>query len=75
MLKLARIFSQEEVDANAYKNHLIAKAIMAILYTNQTAPNKRNDIFSIIAHVQHLNLISKVQSKELVILENSVSVS
>ena len=49
MLKLARIFSEEEVDANAYKNHLIAKAIMTILYTNQTAPNKRNDIFSIIA--------------------------
>lgn len=49
MLKLARIFSQKEVDANAYKNHLIAKAIMTILYTNETAPNKRNEIFSIIA--------------------------
>ena len=42
MLKLARI-------SNAYKNHLIAKAIMTILYTNETAPNKRNEIFSIIA--------------------------
>ncbi len=49
MLKLARIFSQKEMDANAYKNHLIAKAIMTILYTNETAPNKRNEIFSIIA--------------------------
>ena len=49
MLKLARIFSQTEVDANAYKNHLIAKAIMTILYTNETSPNKRNEIFSIIA--------------------------
>ena len=49
MLKLARIFSQTDIDANAYKNHLIAKAIMTILYTNETAPNKRNEIFSIIA--------------------------
>ena len=63
MLKLARIFSQEEVDANAYKNHLIAKAIMAILYTNQTAPNKRNDIFSIIASCStpEFNLESTIQ--------------
>lgn len=49
MLKLARIFSEEKVDSNAFKNHLIAKAIMTILYTNETSPNKRNEIFSIIA--------------------------
>lgn len=49
MLKLARIFSEEEVDANAYKNHLIATAIRTILYTNETSPNKRNEIFSILA--------------------------
>ena len=48
MLKLAKIFSQTEVDANAFKNHLIAKAITTILYTNETSPNKRNEIFSII---------------------------
>ncbi len=49
MLKLTRVFAQDDIDANAYKNHLIAKAIMTLLYTNQTAPNKRNDIFSILA--------------------------
>lgn len=49
MLKLALIFSQEDVDANKYKNHLIAKAIMTILYTNETSPNKRNEIFSILS--------------------------
>ena len=48
MLKLAKIFSQTEVDANAFKNHLIAKAITTILYTNETSPNKRNEIFSIL---------------------------
>ena len=49
MLKLALVFSQNDVDSNSYKNHLIAKAIMTILYTNETAPNKRNEIFSILA--------------------------
>lgn len=49
MLKLALIFSQTDVDATNYKNHLIAKAIMTILYTNETSPNKRNEIFSILA--------------------------
>ena len=47
MLKLVRIFaSTDDVSIN-YKNHLIASAIMTILYTNQTAASKRDDIFSI----------------------------
>ena len=49
MLKLARIFSEDKTDTVSYKNHLIAKAIMTILYTNETSPNKRNEIFSILA--------------------------
>ena len=48
MLKLAKIFAESGEMAESYKNHLIAKAIMAILYTNETAPNKRNEIFSIL---------------------------
>ncbi len=48
MLKLALIFSQTDMNTNAYKNHLIAKAIMNILYTNETSPNKRNEVFSIL---------------------------
>ena len=48
MLKLARIFAQSS-DANKYKNHLIAKAIMTILYSNETSPHKRNEVFSILA--------------------------
>ena len=47
MLKLANIFAEDSDNANKYKNHLIAKAIMSILYTNQTAQSKRNDIFAI----------------------------
>ena len=49
MRKLALVFSQKDINANSYKNHLIAKAIMTILYTNETAPNKRNEIFSVLA--------------------------
>ena len=49
MLKLVRIFSTNDNISNEYKNHLIAKAIMDIMYTNQTAASKRNDIFSIIS--------------------------
>lgn len=49
MLKLVRVFAENSEIAQKYKNHLIAKAIMTILYTNQTSSSKRNDIFSIIA--------------------------
>lgn len=48
MLKLARIFAESDEQSEQYKNHLIAKAIMMILYTNQSSPAKRNDIFSIL---------------------------
>lgn len=63
MLKLTLIFSQNDMDANNYKNHLIAKAIMTILYTNETSPNKRNEIFSILASCStpQFNLEAPVQ--------------
>jgi len=49
MLKLVRIFATDDNISNEYKNHLIASAIMDIMYTNQTCASKRNDIFSIIS--------------------------
>ena len=49
MLRLAKIFASSNETALGYKNHLIAKAIVNILYTNQTAASKRNDAFSIFA--------------------------
>lgn len=63
MLKLVRIFSSKKETAEAYKNHVIAKAIMTVLYTNQTSSSKRNDIFSIIASCQteKFNLNAPVQ--------------
>ena len=80
MLKLALVFSQNDVDSNAYKNHLIAKAITTILYTNETAPNKRNEIFSILAScsTDEFNLDAPVQGigyvrkfKECFLIDNS----
>lgn len=47
MLKLVKIFSQSDSEAIRYKNHLIANAIMTILYSNQSAASKRDEIFSI----------------------------
>lgn len=63
MLKLVNIFAQNDDMAIRYKNHLIAKAIMTILYTNQTSSAKRNDIFAIIASTTtpQFNLEAPVQ--------------
>ena len=63
MLKLALIFSEDGERAEAYKNHLIAKAIMSILYTNETSPNKRNEIFTILGScsTKQFNLEAPVQ--------------
>ena len=49
MIKLVRVFATDGDLCTRYKNHLIAKAIMDIMYTNQTAASKRNDIFAILA--------------------------
>lgn len=63
MLKLVAIFSGDDQTANDYKNHLIAKAIMTILYTNQTSASKRNDVFAILAtcSTEQFNLEAPVQ--------------
>lgn len=63
MIKLARIISLDSDEAVRYKNHLIAKAILDVLYTNQTASSKRNDIFTIIAGCQtaQFNLEAPIQ--------------
>ncbi len=49
MLKLAKLFSKDDDDTRKLKNHLIAKAIMSVLFSNQNASGKKNDIFTIIA--------------------------
>ena len=47
-LRLAKIFSQNDENARKYKNHLIAKALLSVLFSNQTTSAKKNQIFTII---------------------------
>lgn len=47
-IKLCKIFAQNNELSRKYKNHLIAKALLAILFSNETTANKKNEIFKII---------------------------
>ena len=46
-LKLCKLFSKDDEKTKKLKNHLIAKAIMSVLFSNQSAAGKKNDIFTI----------------------------
>ena len=46
-LKLVKIFAESSETAIAYQNHLIASAMMTVLYSNQNASSKRDEIFSL----------------------------
>lgn len=63
MMKLVKIFSQSDAEATRYKNHLIANAIMTIMYSNQGSASKRDEIFSIFntCPTNEFNLNSTVQ--------------
>lgn len=58
MLSLVSAFARNDDEAKRYKNHLIASAIVSVLYTNQTAGRIRDQIFSILenCHTDELNL-------------------
>ena len=62
-LKLTKIFSQDNEIADRYKNHLIAKALIAVLYSNQITANKKNEIFKIleVCHTNEFNFGSIIQ--------------
>jgi len=47
-IRLVKIFSQNDEIATKFKNHLIAKALLAVLFTNQTTASKKNDVFRVI---------------------------
>ena len=47
-IKLAKIFATDSDEAKNYKNHLIAKALLAVLFSNETIASKKNEIFTII---------------------------
>ena len=58
MLSLVSLFNRSDTESIDYKNHLIAKAIVSVLYTNQTPARIRDQIFSILesCYTDELNL-------------------
>ena len=62
-LKLTRIFSKNDETAIKYKDHLIAKALIAILYSNQITASKKNEIFQVleVCHTENFNFGSTIQ--------------
>ena len=62
MLSLVSIFARNDEESMCYKNHLIAKAIISVLYSNQVAAKIRDQIFSILqdCNTKELNLDAEV---------------
>ena len=58
MLSLVSAFARNDDQSKRYKNHLIASAIISVLYTNQTPGRIRDQIFSILenCYTDELNL-------------------
>ena len=62
MLSYVSIFARNDDESIRYKNHLIAKAIISVLYSNQVAARIRDQIFEILTdcHTNQLNLDAEV---------------
>lgn len=63
MLKLVKAFAETNEKAEAFKDHLIANAIITVLFSDETPAQKKNDIFSIVEECQtyHFNLEAEIQ--------------
>lgn len=62
MLSLVSVFARNDAESIRYKNHLIAKAIISVLYSNQVAAKIRDQIFNILqdCYTNELNLDAEV---------------
>ena len=62
MLSLVSVFARNDEESIRYKNHLIAKAIISVLYSNQLAAKIRDQIFNILqdCYTKELNLDAEV---------------
>lgn len=58
MLSLVSVFARNDDESKRYKNHLIATAIVSVMYTNQVAARIRDQIFTILnsCNTPELNL-------------------
>ncbi len=61
-MQYARIFSLDTLESIKYKNNIIAKAILTVLYSNNTAKEKKDEIFTIIdtCHTREFNFDSEI---------------
>ncbi|MBQ7790120.1 MAG: DUF87 domain-containing protein [Bacilli bacterium] len=55
-LAYVKMFAREDNEAIDFKNHILAKAIISIMYTNQTAARIRDQIFEILSETSTDNL-------------------
>ena len=62
-LTYVKMFARKDREAEEYKNHILAKAILAIMYTNQTSARIRDQIFEILNETStpDLSLDTEVQ--------------
>lgn len=63
MLKLVSIFVSDDDLSKRYCNHIIGKALMSILFTNQTCASKKNDVYAVLdsCSTPQFNLEAEVQ--------------
>ncbi len=63
MYKLVRIFARNDDNSKKLKNHLIAKAIMNVLFSNKSSTAKKSDIFGIVTScsTEEFNLKAELQ--------------
>lgn len=50
-LTYVKMFARNDTESRDFKNHVLAKAILSIMYTNQTSARIRNQIFEILETV------------------------
>lgn len=55
-LAYVKMFAREDNEAIDFKNHILAKAILSIMYTNQTAARIRDQIFEILNETSTIEL-------------------
>ena len=62
-LKLVKIFADTSNEVLMYKNHLIAKALLSVIFSNETTKEKKNEVFQIIevCHTSEFNFDTEVQ--------------
>lgn len=55
-LTYAKMFARNDNESYEFKNHILAKAIISIMYTNQTTARIRDEIFEILSETNTLEL-------------------